>query len=135
MLLLPNHWYTGSFTMLYVLCKLPAKYSYLILLRLQVLVPGPSPAVSSFTCNSFLFIVIAIICHVLANPVYSQPFQSVCDYYNKESNLRENENMSAQRMKKPENCPSCNCQFICSLSGESQDIKCLSWFQWATIQF
>ena len=48
---------------------------------------------------------------------------------------RENENMSAQRMKKPENCPSCNCQFICSLSGESQDIKCLSWFQWAKIQF
>ena len=107
-------------------------HSYLILqqtgvLRLQALVP--------YTCNSFLFIVIAIICHVLANPVYSQPFQSVCDYYNKESNLRENENMIAQRMKKPENCPSCNCQFICSLSGESQDIKCLSWFQWATIQF
>lgn len=70
----------------YVLCKLPTKYSYLILqqtgvLRLQALVP--------YTCNSFLFIVIAIICHVLANPVYSQPFQSVCDYYNKESNLEK----------------------------------------------
>ena len=61
-------------------------HSYLILqqtgvLRLQALVP--------YTCNSFLFIVIAIICHVLANPVYSQPFQSVCDYYNKESNLEK----------------------------------------------
>ena len=72
--------------LVYVLCKLPTKYSYLILqqtgvLRLQALVP--------YTCNSFLFIVIAIICHVLANPVYSQPFQSVCDYYNKESNLEK----------------------------------------------